>query len=161
MAKVTGKKPTRRDFVKQTGAITAGLGPFFLFPDRALARQKTLRIAHWSHFVPGFDEWFEREYAQEWGRQHDTNVVVDHIPVDKIGARAAAEVAAGKGHDLFMFPWPPAVYHQHAIRSVELRYAACRRQENSFGAGHPVRIGARAGTGEQHHAAHRSVGVPR
>src|SRR5260370_34539420 len=57
MAKVSGKKPTRRDFVRQTGIITAGLGPFFLFPERSRAQQKTLRIAHWLHFVPGLDEW--------------------------------------------------------------------------------------------------------
>src|SRR5258708_39534193 len=136
MAKVSGKKPTRRDFVKQTGIITAGLGPFFLFPERARAKQKTLRIAHWSHFVPGFDEWFEREYAKEWGRQHDTNVVVDHVSVDKIGARAAAEVAAGKGHDLFMFPWPPAVYHQHAIDHTEIYQAVGARHGTVNEVGH-------------------------
>src|SRR5712692_2203359 len=124
-------KLSRRDFVTR-----AGLGPFFLFPDRALARQKTLRIAHWSHFVPGFDEWFEREYAKEWGQQHDTNVVVDRIPVDKISARAAAEVAAGKGHDLFMFPWPPAIYHKHAIDHTEIYQAVGSRHGTVNEVGH-------------------------
>jgi multiple sugar transport system substrate-binding protein len=35
--------------------------------------------------------------------------------VEEIRDRAFAEVAAGKGHDIFIFPWPPAEYHQHVI----------------------------------------------
>src|SRR5713226_419796 len=103
-----GKKLPRRDFVK-LAATTAACGPFFVFPDRVRASQKTLTIAKWAHFVPGFDAWFD-ELARDWGKLHDARVVVDHIPVERISARAAAEVAAGKGHDVFMFPWPPAVY---------------------------------------------------
>jgi multiple sugar transport system substrate-binding protein len=78
---------SRREFVQQAGAVAdtaAGLGPFFLFPGRALAGQKTLKIAHWSHFLPAYDEWFGGDYVKEWGRQHDTNVIVDHVPIDKI-----------------------------------------------------------------------------
>ena len=37
------------------------------------------------------------------------------IPVEKVAAVAAAETRAGKGHDVFIFPWPPAEYYQHAI----------------------------------------------
>jgi multiple sugar transport system substrate-binding protein len=59
-------------------------------------------------------------YAIDWGRKHDTRVVVDLIPAAKINARAAAEVAAGKGHDLFMFPWPPAEYQDHVIDHTEI-----------------------------------------
>lgn len=133
-----GKQHSRRSFIGLTGAGTAvaGLGPFFLFPERALARQKTLKIAQWSHFAPGFDEWFDSVYVKEWGRQHDTNVIVDHIPVDKINARAAVEVAAGKGHDLFMFPWPPAIYHQHAIDHTEIYQAVGNRHGNVNALGH-------------------------
>src|SRR5258708_24494928 len=58
--------------------------------------------------------------AEAWGRQHDTKVVVDHIPVESIHAVAAAEVAAGSGHDVFMFPWPPAEFHKHAIDHGEI-----------------------------------------
>ena len=90
-------------------AATAGMG----------AQQKTLRIAQWRHFVPEYSQWFD-VYAKEWGRRHDTSVIVDHVPVDQIDTRAAAEVAAGQGHDLFLFPWPPAVYHRHAIDHAEI-----------------------------------------
>ncbi len=53
--------------------------------------------------------------AQEWGKQNDTKVTVDVIPVEQIRDRAFAEVKAGKGHDIFIFPWPPAEFHQHVI----------------------------------------------
>src|SRR3989449_5394728 len=117
MSEIRGRKHSRRDFIRlAAGAAASGL----LFPGRALAQPKTLKIAKWAHFVPEFDRWFEDELAGEWGKRHDTQVVVDHVPVEKIGALAAAEVAAREGHDLFMFPWPPAEYQQHAIDHMEI-----------------------------------------
>ena len=108
----------RRHFVK-LAAGAAAVGPFFLFPDRALASQKNLTIAKWAHFVPEFDSWFEG-MAQDWGREHDTRVTVEEIPVEKISATANNEVMTGKGHDVFMFPWPPAEYYRHAIDHSEI-----------------------------------------
>jgi multiple sugar transport system substrate-binding protein len=112
------KRIPRRDFVK-LAAAGAAFGPFFLFPDRALAGQKTLKIAKWVHFVPEFNSWFE-SMAMDWGKQNNTTVTVDEIPVEKISAMANAEIEAGKGHDVFMFPWPPAEYCQHAIDHSEV-----------------------------------------
>jgi multiple sugar transport system substrate-binding protein len=119
MPKVRATKPSRRDVVR-LAAATAAVGPFVAVPDRTLANQQTLRIAKWAHFLPEYDEWFADVLAEEWGRQHDTNVVVDHIPVESIHAVAAAEVAAGNGHDVFMFPWPPAEFHKHVIDHAEI-----------------------------------------
>jgi multiple sugar transport system substrate-binding protein len=119
MANTRERTTSRREFLRLASS-TAALGPFFLFPDRARAQQKTLKIAHWAHFLPEYDQWFDAVYAIEWGRQHDTRVVVDLIPAAKINARAAAEVAAAKGHDLFMFPWPPAEYQDHVIDHTEI-----------------------------------------
>src|SRR5216684_7410785 len=128
---------TRRKLIGMMGTGTAAsLGPFFLFPDRARAQQKTLKIAAWPHFVPQYDEWFDHVYTQDWGKRHDTNVIVDRIPVDKINARAAAEVASGKGHDLFMFPWPPAIYHKHAIDHTEIYQAVGSRHGTVNEVGH-------------------------
>ena len=110
---------SRRDFLK-LAAVTAAVGPFFLFPGRALTSQKTLKIAKWAHFLPEFDSWFDSALAREWGKKHDTEVIVDQIPVEKVYARASAEVAARKGHDLFIFPWPPAEYQQHAMDHAEI-----------------------------------------
>ena len=113
---------TRRRFAKLTGAgaAAAGLGAQFLFPARAAAQQKTLKIMQWSHFVPGYDKWFDGTFTKEWGGKNNTNVVVDHISIGEVNARAAAEVAAKKGHDLFMFLSPPAAYEKQVIDHREI-----------------------------------------
>ena len=127
----------RRDFTRITaGTLAASAGPFFLFPDRALASRKTLRIAQWTHFLPEYDQWFDGEYVKQWGEHHDTTVIVDHIPVDRISARAAREVAAGAGHDLFVFPWPPAMYQRHAIDHTEVYESVSHRHGNTNELGH-------------------------
>ena len=124
MAKKSGDRISRRKFVKLTGAASAaaaaGLTTGFLFPQRALAQQKTLRIVQWSHFVPGYDKWFDGTFTKEWGAKHNTNVIVDHIAIGEINARAAAEVSAKKGHDLFMFLSPPAAYENQVIDHREI-----------------------------------------
>jgi multiple sugar transport system substrate-binding protein len=116
--KVLSTGITRRRFAKLTGggALAAGIGgPAFLFPQRAAAQQKTLKILQWSHFVPAWDTWFNGTYTKEWGQKNNTNVVVDNINLVDIGARAASEVSAKKGHDLFMFLSPPAAYESSVI----------------------------------------------
>jgi multiple sugar transport system substrate-binding protein len=75
----------------------------------------TLRIAQWSHFVPAYDTWFDNVYVKRWGRANDTEVIVDHINQADIPARAAAEVAAQSGHDLFWFLAPPAQYEDQVV----------------------------------------------
>jgi len=113
---------SRRDFLKITaaGSLVAASGPYFLFPGNAAAQQKTLRILQWSHFVPGYDKWFDNVFTKQWGQKHDTNVIVDHISLNEIEARAAAEVSAKKGHDLFMFLSPPAAYYKQVIDHGEI-----------------------------------------
>ena len=119
---------SRRDFIK-LAAGAAAAGPFFLFPTRSLASQKTLKIAKWAHFVPEFDLWFE-SMARDWGRQNDTRIIVDEIPVEKVHAVASTEIKASQGHDVFIFPWPPAEFHQHVndhgdiYRMVASKYGA-------------------------------------
>ena len=108
-------------------------GPFFVFTPGAFAGSKTLRIAKWAHFLPEFDEWFVNELAPEWGKKNNTKVTVDLIPVAEVRGRAFAEVESGKGHDIFIFPWPPAEYHRHAIdhggvyRAVAAKYGAIQQ----------------------------------
>ncbi len=108
---------TRRQFTKLTGAgaAAAGLGANFLFPARAAAQQKTLKILQWSHFVPAWDTWFNGTYIKEWGQKNNTNVIVDNINLVDLAARAASEVSAKKGHDLFMLLSPPASYESQVI----------------------------------------------
>ena len=111
----------RRQFARLAGAgaLAAG-GPAFLFPDRARAAGKTLKIIQWSHFVPGYDKWFDGVFTKDWGQKNDTEVIVDHIAIGEINARAAAEVAAKKGHDLFMFLSPPAAYEKQVVDHGEI-----------------------------------------
>ena len=56
----------------------------------------------WSHFVPAFDEWFDK-MAQDWGKANGVEVRVDHIPHLELPARYAAEIASQSGHDLIQF----------------------------------------------------------
>src|SRR5215469_4752745 len=104
---------TRRNFLKVTAAACA-TGPFFLFRTRAFASQSGFRIAKWAHFLPEFDAWFE-SMAEQWGRKYDISVVVDEIPVEDVYTLAKAETKAAEGHDLFIFPWPPAEFQPYAI----------------------------------------------
>lgn len=110
--------PTRREFLKLAAATAAGV-PLGTFPGRAIASEEPLKIAKWAHFLPEYDVWFE-SMAKDWGQQHNTRVTVDTIPVEEIYARAKAEAQAGEGHDLHIFPWPPAEFHELAIDHSEI-----------------------------------------
>lgn len=125
MTKITRRKTSRRNFLKFV-LSTAALGPFFSFSARAKTGQNTLKIAKWAHFLPEFDTWFEG-MAKDWGKQNDTDIAVDLVPIEEIRARAFAEVAAGKGHDIFIFPWPPAEFCQHVIDHAGIYQAVAPR----------------------------------
>jgi len=121
---VVGGRTTRREILKRAGtgsllivyggatAKTAAAGvPMYRHKDLA----GTLRIIQWSHFVPAYDTWFDNVYVKRWGQANDTEVIVDHINQADIPARAAAEVAAQSGHDLFFFLSPPAAYEDQVV----------------------------------------------
>ena len=67
------------------------------------------------HFVPAYDTWFDNTYTKIWGRKNDCEVIVDHINLTDLPARAASEVAARSGHDLFQHLSPPAAYEDQVI----------------------------------------------
>ena len=126
MTTIKDGNSSRRDFLK-LAAGAAAFGPYFLFPERARATQQTLKIAKWAHFLPEYDQWFVNALAKDWGQKNDTNVTVDIIPVEQIRDRAFAEVKAGKGHDLFIFPWPSAEFCRHVIDHGEIYQAVASR----------------------------------
>jgi multiple sugar transport system substrate-binding protein len=117
---------SRRRFLKAGTALAAGatgLVPALSCAraeKKASAAKKTLRILQWSHFVPGYDAWFDRVYTKEWGAKNGTEVIVDHMSTTEINARGAAEAAAKKGHDLFLFISPPAAYENQVIDHREI-----------------------------------------
>ncbi len=113
---------SRRRFLAKTGTglALAGLAPALSAPfvSRARAADKTLKIIQWSHFVPAYDTWIDA-FAKDWGEKNGIDVTVDHIPALEMPARAAAEVAAQAGHDLFAFNGSggPHLYIKHRARS--------------------------------------------
>ncbi len=128
---------SRRDFVK-AGAVAAGVGPAIIIPGRSDAQKKTLKILQWVHFVPAYDEWFNKKYIKEWGDKNNTEVTVDNINLALVNARAAAEVSAQKGHDLFLFNWPPPAYEEQVVDMRDV-YQECER---NFGK--PIDLGIKS-----------------
>lgn len=90
-------------------------------------RDRTLRIAQVGHFVPAYDSWFDGEYTKRWGEEHDVDIAVDHIFIDQLVARGAAEAGARTGHDIFGFATPPAAFeddvidHREIVQEVEAK----------------------------------------
>lgn len=80
---------------------------------------KELKILQWSHFVPDSDKWFDA-FVQKWGQENNVTVISDHINYADIPARAAAEVSAQSGHDLFAFGFPPAQYEPEVVKRDDL-----------------------------------------
>jgi multiple sugar transport system substrate-binding protein len=118
---------SRREVIKTAAAVgaVASVGPFFhVNPARAA---KTLKILQWSHFVPGYDRWFNNTYTKEWGKKNDTEVIVDNINLGLIPSRMAAEVSAQKGHDLVMNLSPPSVYEEQVVDMKDV-YAECEKK---------------------------------
>jgi multiple sugar transport system substrate-binding protein len=117
-------RTTRRKFLKRasTGAVVFTYGG--ATAKTAIAgvpkyRHKqlagTLRILQWVHFVPSYDRWLDNEYIKQWGQANDTEVIIDHVNNAELPARAAAQVAAQSGHDLFQFLAPPASHEDNVI----------------------------------------------
>lgn len=117
---------SRRHFLTGAGLVTAaGMAPGLLRPARAAT--KVLRIMQWNHFVPAFDEWFNKTFIKEWGERNDTEVIVTNVGMTAIEARAAAEIKKGHGHDICMFLSPPASYEDQVIDHKDI-YAECERR---------------------------------
>jgi multiple sugar transport system substrate-binding protein len=115
---------TRRDLLKKAGAGAIAIGvagataPFsFAGPMRYTGRwlKGDLSIIQWVHFVPAYDDWFDNTWVKQWGQANDVQVNVEHINNTLLDTRAAAEVAAQSGHDLFMNLHPMAAYEDQVI----------------------------------------------
>lgn len=102
------------------------------------AAPKVLKIMQWNHFVPAFDEWFNKKFTKEWGERNNTEVIVTNVGMTSIESRASAEIAKKQGHDLCMFLSPPASYEDQVIDHREI-YAECDRKY-----GKPLNIATRS-----------------
>ena len=121
---VSERRSTRRQVLRRaaTGAVVVAYGGAFAktsaygapkFRHRQL--KESLRIMQWVHFVPSYDKWLNAEYIKQWGEKNDTEVTIDHVNNAELPARAAAQVAAQSGHDLFQFLAPPASHEDNVI----------------------------------------------
>jgi len=123
------KRYTRRDFLKHAGIGAASLaaGPALL--NNVFAQtsgKRTLRILQWSHFVPSHDKWYD-QYAKQWGEKNNVDVTVDHIGLADLRSTFAAEVAAGKGHDIVEFIDPPSDFEPSVMDLTDLNQEAAKR----------------------------------
>src|SRR5438128_10926589 len=65
MKKRTDRGVTRRAFVKGAGvALATGALPASC-ARKVLRVRKTLRIIQWSHYVPRYDQWFDKVFTKE------------------------------------------------------------------------------------------------
>jgi multiple sugar transport system substrate-binding protein len=133
---------TRRELLRRAGLGVAAATAYGAGAGGALAKTRvqgaskyakrelagTLRIIQWSHFVPAYDRWFDNVYVKRWGQANDTEVIVDHINQADIPARAAAEVAAQSGHDIFFFLSPPAAYEDQVISHNDIVQEVTRKR---------------------------------
>ncbi len=128
LEKPTSKSTQRRRLLKAafSASLVAGLAPA-IFPGRARAQQKTLRIMRWKNFVPGFEDWFNQIFVKEWGEKNDTNVIIDNVGLSDINNLAAAEAEAQAGHDLVLFLASRAALEDHVIDHREV-FEECKHQ---------------------------------
>jgi multiple sugar transport system substrate-binding protein len=126
----------RRELLRRAGAGAAtlgvagsGFGRAFYGPLRFKGRwlKGDLTVIQWAHFVPAYDKWFDNTWAKTWGQKNDVQVKVDHILNTLLPARAAAEAAAGQGHDLFFNLSPPAQFEDRVIDHKEIVQEVSRK----------------------------------
>jgi multiple sugar transport system substrate-binding protein len=122
---------SRRELLRRAGVGAATIGVAGSGASKAFAfagphkhtgqwLSGNLSILQWVHFVGAYDTWFDNTWIKEWGQKNDVNVTVDHIVNTQLDARAASEVAAQSGHDLFQFLAPPAIYEDKVINHNEI-----------------------------------------
>lgn len=117
---------SRRRFMRNTaiGAVGLTFGPGLL---RSWAQEpKTLKLLQWSHFVPSYDTWFN-QYCQSWGARNNVKVIVDRISLSDLKSTFAAEVVAGKGHDLVEFISPPSDFEPSVLDLTDVNQEARKR----------------------------------
>lgn len=125
MPRSTG--PSRRAFLAGAATAIAAGGLPVAFPRQSPAAAPALRIAQWAHFVPAYDDWFDRKFAREWGQRNGVTVEIDHLSLSELRVRADTEVATQQGHDLFAFPESPVAYEPHVTPLTDV-VTECERR---------------------------------
>jgi multiple sugar transport system substrate-binding protein len=128
-------KLSRRELLKKAGVGAAALGaagagaPFaFAGPHKYTGRwlSGNLSALTWVHFVQPYDAWLD-PWAKAWGEKNDVQVTIEHINNTLLDTRAAAEVAAQQGHDLFFNLHPMAQYEDQVIDHAPIIHEVSRK----------------------------------
>ena len=97
---------TRRQLLKTAGVGLAGaaLAPIYAgcVPGQ-ITGGKRLSILQDAHFIPAYDDWFDKYAKEEWGPKNNVKVDVDHVQTLELPGRLAGEAAGRVGHDLLEF----------------------------------------------------------
>jgi multiple sugar transport system substrate-binding protein len=126
---------SRRELLKKAGAGAVAVGaagaaaPFsFAGPMKYKGRwlSGNLTALTWVHFVPPYDAWLD-PWAKAWGEKNDVQVTIEHINNTLLDTRAAAEVAAQQGHDLFFNLHPMAAYEDQVINHAPIIQEVARK----------------------------------
>ena len=84
-----------------------------------------LRILQWNHFVPLYDEWFDK-FAAEWGEQNGVIVTVDRFDFDEIENALEQELMQGEGHTMVELLFPPSAWIEDLHDLTDLNEEAIR-----------------------------------
>ena len=98
------------------------------FPDGT-----SISLLQWKHFVPRYDEWFDR-YVQDWGEANNVSVQVDRVNFAELPSALAAEIDAGQGHTIIELPSSPAsfVAGLHDLRDLNTQATALLGEQHDF-----------------------------
>ncbi|WP_066455323.1 ABC transporter substrate-binding protein [Castellaniella caeni] len=125
--------PSRRRILQAGGlAGLAAIGAP-LYPLRALAADKTLKILQWSHFVPTYDTWFDA-FAKAWGEANGVKVTVDHINIGDLVTATTSELSANSGHDIIELGPEAAQFTPNVMDMADINQEAAKQ----FGAIFPI-----------------------
>ncbi len=129
------KPLSRRDVLKHASAaaltlgaagaglpVLSGCSPKPVTP----TTKEPLRIMQWTHFVPRHDAWFD-QFTQDWGASRDQEVIIDRVPLAEVATRSEAEFAAGEGHDLIEWVFPPSSAEPYVLDLRDINEEAKRR----------------------------------
>ena len=123
---------SRRELLRRAGVGAAAIGVAGSGASKAFAFagphkhtghwfSGNLSILQWVHFVPDYDTWFDKTWIKQWGREERRQRHRRPHRNTQLDARAASEVAAQSGHDIFQFLAPPAIYEDQVINHKDDR----------------------------------------
>lgn len=120
----------RRQFLKNSLIVGAGLAAPTLFSRRASAQQeKVLKVIHWKHFVPDYDKYFD-DFAKRFGEENKVKVEVDTVNTGDLPTAIAADISRRGGHDVFHLNGTGAWLYDNILVDVT---DVAKRLEKEFG----------------------------